>query len=226
MFGERLFASLALDASVPNLNYKDPTTGEQVEVAYEAIGGVPFELGALWVPEGRPFQIGLRLRGRRECEARSVVSSIDPFPGSVVYPGEWSAGVAFKLGERLPEGSGEWFDRALVDLDVRGVFPVSGTTGFERLRSTQPSELLEDPLVQPALGVELELYTRIAWLWLGTYREPARYADVEGRAHVTGGVKLRLFKVKDFSFYLSAASDSADRYDVWTVSFGTSPGRW
>ena len=103
-----------------------------------------------------------------------------------------------------------------------GVFPVSGTTGFERFRSDPPLELLDDPLVQPAFGVEIELYTRIAWLWFGSYHEPARYEDVDSRVHTTGGLKLRLFKKGRFELYLAGASDVADRFDVWTVSIATS----
>ncbi|MHC4249687.1 MAG: hypothetical protein ACYS9X_11230, partial [Planctomycetota bacterium] len=103
--------------------------------------------------------------------------------------------------------------------------PVSGTTGFERFRTPAPGvplEILDDALVQPALGVEIELYTRIAWLWFGSYREPARYDDVGSRTHATAGLKLRVFKKGKFELYLAGASDVADRFDVWTVSIATS----
>ena len=219
---EQLLLALAVDVSSPDFRYTDPTTASEVDVEYQSLGGVPLELGVLWAPPGRRFQIGARVKGRRESEATSTVPAIDPFPDRVTYPGEWSVGVAFPLGERSPEGVGKWFDRAVVDFDVRGVFPLSGTTGFERFRSDPPLELLDDPLVQPALGVEIELYTRIAWLWIGSYHEPARYADVDSRVHATGGLKLRFFKKGRFELYLAAASDVAERFNVWTVSIATS----
>jgi len=218
----QLSVALALDVSNPEFSYTDPGTSSLVDVEYESLGGVPFELGVLWAPEGGRYRIGARIKGRRESEALSTVPLIDPFPDRVTYPGEWSVGIAFPLGERSPEGVGRWFDCAVVDLDVRGVFSISGTTGFERFRSLTPLELLEDPLVQPALGIEIELYTRIAWLWLGGYQEPARYSDVGARAHTTGGFKLRFFKKGKFELYLAGASDVADRFNVWTVSIATS----
>ncbi len=222
---EQLLVALAVDVSSPDFTYTDPGTEDVVDVEYQSLGGVPFELGLLWAPEGRRFQVGARLKGRRESEATSTVAAIDPFPDRVTYPGEWSAGVAFPLGERSPEGVGKWFDRAVVDLDVRGVFGVPGTTGFERFRTPAPGvplEILDDSLVQPAFGVEIELYTRIAWLWFGSYHEPARYADVDSRIHTTGGLKFRLFKKGKFELYLAGASDTADRFNVWTMSIATS----
>ncbi|MHC5056758.1 MAG: hypothetical protein ACYTKD_18900 [Planctomycetota bacterium] len=222
---DELLVALALDVSNPDFKYTDPGTTNVVDVEYQSIGGVPLELGVLWAPEGKRFQIGARVKGRRESEATSTIPGIDPFPDKVTYPGEWSVGVAFPLGERSPEGVGKWFDRAVVDFDVRGVFPVTGTTGFERFRTPAPGvplELRDDALVQPALGVEIELYTRIAWLWFGSYREPARYDDVDSRTHATGGLKLRVFKKGRFELYLAGASDVADRFNVWTVSIATS----
>ncbi|MHC4252627.1 MAG: hypothetical protein ACYS9X_26210, partial [Planctomycetota bacterium] len=100
---EQLLIALAADVSSPDFRYTDPGTGGEVDVEYQSLGGVPFELGVLWAPPGKRFQIGARLKGRRESEATSTVPAIDPFPDRVTYPGEWSVGVAFPLGERSPE---------------------------------------------------------------------------------------------------------------------------
>ncbi|MBN1807820.1 MAG: hypothetical protein JW909_02050 [Planctomycetes bacterium] len=220
---DQLFLSLSLDASSPKLTYLPPASASSVDVDYAAFGGLPLELALLYVPENSRFQFGARLKGPRGCavEDASSLPPLDPFPYEVVYPGEWAFGFAWKIGDKCPEDRSEWFDSAMLSFDLRGVFPVDGTSGFERFRSVSPEEIVDGPLVQPALGFEVEVFSRAAWLWLGTYREPARYDDVDARQHVTGGFKFRLLKIKRLSFFLNFAYDKADRYDVFSASIST-----
>jgi len=228
-YNEQLFLSMALDVSNPDFDFL-PSGGtpgvDEVTVEYQSVRGVPFEVGVLWRPWGHPFQIGARVKGERRSATEETIPTVDPFPDKVVYPGEWALGCAFRLGHRAPEGAPCWFDMALIDVDVRGVFPVSGTTGFENFRQATPAEVLEDPLVQPAVGLEVELYSKKAWLWLGSYYEPERYDGVGGRAHLTWGMKLKLGEAWDIPFYFAFANDSAERYNVWVTSLTTAAGKF
>lgn len=223
---DTLFTSFALDISTPTMTYTRPKSAEIIEVDYRGVGGVPFELGALWVPKDFPLQFGARLKGGRYAKAKEVIEAVDPFPAEVVYPGEWALGAAMRIGEPAPEGQWEWWDSAIIDFDIRGVFGVAGTTGFESFRSDDPQEIIDGPLVQPALGAEIELRSRTAWLWLGTYYEPERYEGIGGRTHLTAGFRVRLGEVYEIPVYFAVANDSAERYNVWSTSISTSAGKF
>ena len=224
---DRLFVSYALDVSSPSFNYLPPGEPSSISLAYQGAGGVPLSIGLLWVPEDKPFQLGARIRGPRAASLDGdPIPTINPFPTTVVWPGEFSLGFAWKWGGEAPKNHGEWCKRGLLDIDVRGVFPMSGTTGFERFRSASPLEIRDEWLLQPSFGLEWEIYSRIAWFWMGVYREPARYSDVGARTHVTSGFKVRLLKIKKLLVNLSVAGDTAERYDVWSTSLGVGLADW
>jgi len=216
---DRFAMSIGLVIPSPNFTYLPPGETELLDLEYEGMGGIPFEIGMLWkLPESN-WHLGARLSG--PLAARLVgepVPSIEPFPTTVYYPGEFSMGAAWFWGGEAPKDRGEWFKRGIIDFDIRGVFPRSGTTGFERFRSASPLEIKDSWLLQPAVGVEFEVFSHAAWLWLGIYREPARYDDVDARTHVTGGFKVRLLKINKLLIYLNASSDAAERFHVWSAS--------
>jgi hypothetical protein len=77
----------------------------------------------------------------------------------------------------------------------------------------------------PHAGVEAEVIPGWLRLRAGSYFEPSRYPDVDGRVHATGGLEVRLFGFKlgqERRVSIQLAGDVASRYH----NVGFSVGFW
>lgn len=84
-----------------------------------------------------------------------------------------------------------------------------------------------DPIISPRLGLESEVVPRILKLRAGSYYEPVRTAQTQGRVHGTGGFDVRLFEwsifglIKPFDYWqLSVGADVARSYLNTSFSIG------
>jgi hypothetical protein len=64
------------------------------------------------------------------------------------------------------------------------------------------------PIISPRLGLESEVIPHILRLRAGSYYEPARTQDMQGRVHGTGGLDVRLFKWSVFGLPTQRAPTS------------------
>jgi len=210
-------------------NLRLPTSGvELVNAADWSVEG-----GALWQPPARDFRIGLSFRPA--MTVRVDPTACDPnncdgyiLPESVKFPWTAGAGVALRLGptpwnRRIRD---DFRDEAstILAADVIVSGPVSQGAGLEAFlqKRLQPSG--QTASVSVRFGAEYEWVPGWFRIRGGTYWEPPRFEDVEGRLHVTLGFDLRLFS---FSFWgdpyrmrLSLAGDVARQYGNSVLSLG------
>jgi len=85
----------------------------------------------------------------------------------------------------------------------------------------------EEVTLSPRVGVETEPVERWLKVRSGTYWEPSRFREIDGRAHVTGGFDVRLFDWTLFGLLdehaaleVSTAGDWARDYFGWALSVG------
>jgi hypothetical protein len=74
-----------------------------------------------------------------------------------------------------------------------------------------------DPIISPRLGLESEVVPRILKLRAGSYYEPGRTAQTQGRVHGTGGFDVRLFEWSIFGLI--------EPFDYWRLSVGADAAR-
>lgn len=196
--------------------------------------GATLEAGAMWLPKDLPLRIGASAQG--EVSGNNVAASgCDPMncagfilPSSVDVPWELSAGVAWRHGATPwnQKVAAHWRDERelIVEADVVIDGPVTNGSGVEAFLQKELQFSGRDASISPRLGAEYEWIP--GWLRVrgGTYWEPARFYDRDGRIHATLGVDVRLFS---FGFWgdpyrlrLSLAADGADRYANAALSIG------
>jgi hypothetical protein len=196
--------------------------------------GAGLDAGATWKPKDLPLRIGVSAQS--EVSGTNVASSdCDPLncagfilPSGVDVPWELAAGIAWRHGatpwnQRI---AGRWRDERelIVEADVVVDGPVSNGAGVEAFLQKELQFSGRDPSVSPRLGAEYEWIPGWLRVRAGTYWEPARFYDRDGRLHATLGLDVRLFS---FGFWgdpyrlrLSAAADAADRYGNAALSLG------
>ena len=210
-------------------NLRLPATGvELVNAADWSVEG-----GALWQPPDKDFRIGLSFRPAMTvpvdpgaCDPNNCDGYILPL--SVKFPWTAGAGLAWRLGptpwnRRVADDFRDETSTILAaDVIVSG--PVSGGAGLEAFlqKRLQPSG--QTPSVSVRLGAEYEWAPGWFRIRGGTYWEPPRFENVDGRLHLTLGFDLRLFS---FSFWgspyrmrLSLAGDAARQYGNTVLSLG------
>jgi hypothetical protein len=191
------------------------------------------ETGALWQPHERNLRVGFSFRPA--MKAHIDPTACDPYncagyilPERVQFPWSAGAGLAWRFGPT------PWNQRVLADfrdenstilaLDVIVDGPVANGAGLEAFLQKQLQQSGRSTSVSVRLGAEYEWVPGWFRIRGGTYWEPPRFDDVEGRLHLTLGLDVRFWS---FSFWgsnyrlrLSLAGDGARRYGNTLLSLG------
>jgi hypothetical protein len=197
--------------------------------------GASGELGTVWQP--RSVNLRLALAGALPVYTGTIQSTCDPLncfgyilPEAAAAPWVLVVGSAYRISRS------RWNQK--VDTAFRDEYQV--TLGFDLMfvgaldnaysleefaaKRLQPSG--RDATVSPHAGAEIEVIP--GWLRLrgGSYFEPSRYPDVDGRWHGTAGTEVRLFGFKlggtERRVSIQLAGDFAPRYH----NVGASIGFW
>ena len=196
--------------------------------------GATLEAGAVWRPKDLPLRVGVSSQGaitgnnvaQQGCDPMNCDGFI--LPNEVDVPWQLAAGIAWRHGvtpwnQKIPS---HWRDEreVVVEADVIVDGPVTNGSGIEAFLQHQLQPSGRDPSVSPRLGAEFEWIPGWLRVRAGTYWEPGRFFDNEGRIHATLGLDVRLFS---FGFWgdpyrlrISAAADAADRYGNAALSLG------
>lgn len=198
------------------------------------LSGTSLEAGAVWRPPGGRLRLGasaaLPIAGEEP-----LVAGCDPMdcagyilPERVAAPWELAVGVAWRRGGTPwnRKVADAWRDeRALllgVDVVVSG--PVDDGYGVEAFldKTLQPSG--RSPSFSVRAGAEYEWKPGRLRVRGGSYWEPARFDDADGRLHLTLGAELRVWS---FCFWndryrlrLTLTTDAARNYGNVALSLG------
>jgi hypothetical protein len=210
--------------------------GASAEPLFQLVGSA-FELGASWRPAELSLRAGLAAALPVASLEEPTVSDCDPMscagyilPARVAVPWVLAAGAAWRFGPTpWNRKVDDWFrdEHALVvaaDLVVTG--PVSDGFGVAAFlaKTLQPS----GREVNLSLRVGAEYECLPGWLRIraGSYWEPARFSDVNGRLHATAGLDARFWHFWLFGsphrVRASVTLDLAERY----ANGGLSVGFW
>jgi hypothetical protein len=103
--------------------------------------------------------------------------------------------------------------------------PVEDAVGVESLMTQTVNRSGEKTVISPRLGVESGVIPDYLKLRVGTYLEPTRFEGSTSRAHLTGGldVKLLVWNVfglwpDDYMWRLGLGGDLAHRYSTWGIT--------
>jgi len=191
------------------------------------------EAGTLWRPLESNWRAGASFRPT--MQARIDPTQCDPnncsgyiLPQRTEFPWTAGAGVAVRLGptpwnRRVPDDFRDEKSTILAaDVLVSG--PVSDGAGLEAFLDKQLQPSGRHASVSLRFGAEYEWVPGWFRIRGGTYWEPPRFDDVEGRLHVTVGFDVRFWS---FSFWgskyrmrLSLAGDAARHYGNTMLSLG------
>lgn len=205
-----------------------------------SISGAALEAGGLWRPRDRNVRVGVT--GGLPVNSETVnVAACDPedcegyvLPERAALPWQVSVGAAWR---RAPTAwnrkvATEWRDEKYLllaaDLVVTGHVPGGyGIEAFAASEKLQPSG--RDVGISPRVGAEYEWVPGRFRIRGGSYWEPSRFRDPEGRdiagrLHITLGLDLRVwsfcFWKERYRVRLSFTSDGAKAYGNGGVSIG------
>jgi hypothetical protein len=205
--------------------------GSGVELVNAADWSV--EAGGLWQPGDQNLRVGFKFRPAMKahidptaCDPNNCAGYI--LPEQVDFPWSAGAGVAWRFGPT------PWNRRVAADFrDERSTIvaadviidgPVASGSGLEAFLEKQLQRSGESTTVSVRVGAEHEWVPGWFRIRGGTYWEPPRFENVEGRLHLTLGFDLRFWS---FSFWgssyrlrLSLAGDGARQYGNTLLSLG------
>lgn len=199
------------------------------------LSGVGFTGGAIVRPEGLPIRAGASFSTGLIYGQREVL--VDPAPTGVTLvrglevPWQITLGLSGTIGPRWKNYNRSFGGvqgqaavnrvRRYVTLAADLVFTGASdkATGFEAWAKETLQVAGEDLSVSVRLGADSEFWENRMRGRLGYYYEPSRFAETNGRHHVTAGMDVHLF---DFIFPWRAtwAVDIASRYTNILVSLG------
>jgi hypothetical protein len=227
----RTFLDGALGVGV-GLRFGAFTLKEGNAKLFEVSGG-SFESGVLVSPAGRSWRLGARAASgvnggevRTSCDPNDCRGRI--LPSRAVAPWEVAVGGAVRVGQGAWNGyhGGRFRDErsALVAADLVVVGSTATGAGVESFAAGDLQASGRSVTVSPRVGLEVEWFPGRLRLRTGGYYEPARFAGIPGRTHVTFGGELRLFAFHlwqvERRLALSAAADLASEYGNAGVSLG------
>jgi hypothetical protein len=198
-----------------------------------SIASASLEAGVVWRPADRDLRVGAAVAlpvtatgGSASCDPESCAGYI--LPRAISVPWEMSAGVAWRRAatrwNRLIHAP--WRDeRSLI---VSGDVVLTGATedghAFEAF--------LDKTLLPSGRGVSVSVRAGTEYEWLpgrlrvrgGSYWEPGRIMDADGRLHVTAGVEWRFWQLAlwgdPYRLRLAVTADLARDYGNGGVSVG------
>jgi hypothetical protein len=191
------------------------------------------EAGGLWQPRDQNWRVGVSFRPT--MQARIAPTACDPnnclgyiLPERTEFPWTAGAGLAMRFGptpwNRHLQDDFRDEKSTIVAADVLVSGPVSQGAGLESFLDKQLQRSGQTASVSVRLGAEYEWVPGWFRIRGGTYWEPPRFEDVEGRLHVTLGLDVRFWS---FSFWgsryrmrLSLAADAARHYGNTLLSLG------
>ncbi|MCX5745577.1 MAG: hypothetical protein NT062_24130 [Proteobacteria bacterium] len=196
-------------------------------------GGVG--LGATWMPSLTNVRVGSSLRstfrgGQVDANARGC----DPMdclgyvlPRTVVSPWRFASGIAYRWADTAWNQLVGGLFRDERSLTVVADLVVTGAStdafGLEDFGLHELHATGRHVAVSPRAGAELEWLPGRLRVRAGSYWEPARFDDVNGRVHATFGVEGRVFEVHLLGLRrgrITLTGDVARRYSNVGVSVG------
>ncbi|MEZ4430881.1 MAG: hypothetical protein R3F65_00605 [bacterium] len=204
---------------------------EGAQVAAVTGGGVV--LGGLYAPPGESWRLGARWRTPvvgRDFEGDEAERGLS-VPDAIAVPWELGVGGSVMLGPRVYNvapsfGHGEPPARdgarryllLAAEVVVTGPAP-AGAVGVSAFYGAAARRSGEEASVSLRVGGEAEIVEDLLVLRGGSYYEPNRYREYEGRVHLTGGFDLRLFELV-WEWEAGAVIDWAPEYLNWGVGVG------
>ncbi len=189
------------------------TTGGEAH-DYLGMGG---EAGVIVTNVADAWNFGLSIRSGVTAGPSGGVYG--PVAAAKLAP-ELAAGIGWSNLESLPEGAGTPV-RLVLDVICQGEVP--GAVALEAL--VQGEEVARGGwyTASPRLGAEVDIWPDRLRLRAGGYLEPSRTALVGARPHATGGLELRLFRIR-------ALSERVDLDLAWQIGVDYAPryfrGAW
>ena len=189
--------------------------------------------GATWMPRRQSLRVaGSATIGQTNNEV--TVGRCDPLncegyilPDRIAVPWRLAVGGAYRLGptawnQKIPSTFRD--ERSVVasaELTITG--PTADGFGIEAFGrgGLQPSG--RNVAISPRLGLEYEAMPGRLRLRAGSYWEPGRFNDSEGRIHATGGLEVALFGFEVWGprrIRLTLTTDVARNYRNGGVSVG------
>lgn len=198
------------------------------------ISGTALEFGALYRPAGENYRFGLKLRRQSRAKLQFEQPELGGrlLPSALVLPWQIGVGAAYSFGTRPlnvaptygSEGDAKDYDayarghsHVAVDVVVHG--NDTGAVGLDGWFEQLAVPIDEALSFSFHLGVQSEVVPNRLVLRGGAYLEPARYAGVSIRPHLTGGADLRLFRFI-WDWYAGAAIDVSQRFRQLTFTAG------
>jgi hypothetical protein len=208
--------------------------GEDPSQVLFSISGTGLEVGAVWRPPDRSLRAGvtaaLPVSGKQvstdECDPMDCNGYI--LPERVEVPWQLAIGVGWRAAPTRwnIHIDDDWRDeRSLVltaDLVITGAS--DDAYGIERFVDKQLQPSGRDLVVSARAGAEYEWIPGWLRVRAGSYWEPPRFDDVDGRLHVTGGLEVRLLSFCLFGdrhrAKASLTFDAAREYGNGGISVG------
>ena len=191
------------------------------------------EAGGLWQPREQNVRVGFSFRPSMKpridptaCDPNNCAGYI--LPEQVEFPWSAGVGVAWRFGptpwnRRVPADFRD--ERStIVAADVIVDGPVAGGSGLEAFLEKRLQQSGQQTSFSVRLGAEHEWVPGWFRIRGGTYYEPPRFDDVEGRLHLTVGLDVRFWSFSlwgsNYRLRLSLAADGARRYGNTLLSVG------
>ncbi|MDX9719117.1 MAG: hypothetical protein RBU37_00110 [Myxococcota bacterium] len=202
-----------------------------------ALNTVQLNSGLLWRPQKEQFRVGLvaRLPAHQEVISAQVENTPMLMPNRVLAPWELGVGAVYSFGPRRLNPRPSFGDERSWARDQYSapMFREYWLIAADLLlfgASKHASSLAAwfEQTLQPAgrqlslslrLGAEAEFWPDVMRARIGSYWEPSRYDDIDGRLHVTTSVDLHL---PDFiwPWRFTAGADLAPNYFNLLLSLG------
>jgi hypothetical protein len=190
------------------------------------LSGLGWEAGVLWNPEKGPWRVGIAYASAIDSKQSVAQGSGSPVtvdglivPSDATLPAQLGFGVSYQT-KSAPFWAGKpW----LLTADLVFIGKSENAVGIESVLAQVKQPVGTKETVSPRVGTEVEAWPGRARLRLGSYYEPAFYADAQSRTHITGGTEIRIFKTHlwgEHDWSLTYTFDSARDYLSNFLSIG------
>lgn len=214
-------------------SYIDLGTKKNVDLV--SLSGVGLQLGFLWKDPDKNYRLGMSLRSpvnvRADSESnKNKVLGLQA-PQKTSLPWNIGFGFSYYWGARQFNKRQDFSKRSsylkeqklprryyllAADLVVVGI--QKNAVGIESWLLQEDQSAGDFLGLSPRVGFETEFWPNRLKGRIGTYREPSRFHDVDGRLHGTFGFDLRLFRLWDWDLQLTSAFDFSNQYQNLIVS--------
>jgi hypothetical protein len=196
--------------------------------------GVSAELGTVWQPKS--VNLRLALTGALPIYTGAIQTNCDPLNCfGYILPRNAAAPWILVVGSAYRFGASKWNQttdtqfrdeyQLTLGLDLMIVGALANAYSIEEFAAKRLQPSGAATTYSPHVGAEVEVIPGWFRLRAGSYFEPSRYPDVDGRLHGTGGLEVRLFRFKlgqERRVSIQLAADVAARYH----NVGFSVGFW